>query len=1066
MNRLISLFVSIFIIVSLFSCSSRKTAKEEVVPDYSFSNYISNYTSGEISVQHPIIITLVKGNVQFNHLNAGLEDGIIQIKPEVKGKISWIDKNTIQFHPDEWLKADQNYTVEFNLAKVQNVPKKYRKFIFSFKTIKPAFSVNQEGLSSRGGMDMKLMNYRGNIVTSDATSLEDVQKLLEAKIGSNKQKIVWTQSSDQRTHTFVIDSINREENNSQVLKLKWNGKAVGVDKKGEEEIEIPKPNNFYPLETKVISRPSQHVEIRFSDPVNVQQDLQGLITIENETNLKISVEGNTVHLWPERQIVGERTITIYPGIKNSLGLKLQAKEERKLRFLSIKPAVKLIGKGVIVPHDGQLMMPFKAVSLNAVELRIIQVYSKNILQFFQDNRVSGDDNLKRVGRMVYMGSVELKPDSPEDLLSWGTYKINVGDYIELEEGAIYKIEIRFKKEYSLYDCAETSTKRAEAESNFMEAMEREKEMATWDRPGWYNDYYWPHNYNWEERNDPCSESYYNSDHFVSRNIMASNLGIIAKEGKGNNMFFAVTDLRTTDPVADAKLQILNYQGQVISEISTNSDGFANVDLDQKAFLLVVKKGNDTGYLRLDDGASLSMSNFNVSGKSVQSGLKGFIYGERGVWRPGDHMYLNFILFDKLGDYPIEQPVIFKLFNPKGQVVEKRISNDQLNGFYHFNVKTADDAPTGNWRVEVQAGSSRFTKSVKIETVKPNRLKINLKLPELIYTDKKEDIPLSVQWLHGAPAKSLNTVIDLLLQSKKTVFKDYEAYEFTDPASNFNPKKTEFFKGKVDEHGEGSVPLNFESLESAPGMLNAYFTIRVFEEGGDFSTNVQKSEVSPYRRYVGIKMPTNKSRWFKLNTKYMPEIVVLDAEGKPARTEDVKIELYKIDWRWWWESGDDYLARYVNGHYTRPVKKWELKDVNEKQKFDLEVKYERWEDSGRYLLRATDTKSGHSAGLTFYMSEWGGWRPSGSEGATMLSIQSDKESYTVGETVKMSIPSSKKGKALVSLENGEGIKDIFWVKTNDKETKFEFPVKKGMAPNIFVHISLIQEYGQTEKRCAT
>jgi hypothetical protein len=45
---------------------------------------------------------------------------------------------------------------------------------------------------------------------------------------------------------------------------------------------------------------------------------------------------------------------------------------------------------------------------------------------------------------------------------------------------------------------------------------------------------------------------------------------------------------------------------------------------------------------------------------VQSGLKGFIYGDRGVWRPGDP-YTTFILEDKLKTLPADHPVEFELY---------------------------------------------------------------------------------------------------------------------------------------------------------------------------------------------------------------------------------------------------------------------------------------------------------------------------------------------------------------------------------------------------------------------
>ncbi len=60
----------------------------------------------------------------------------------------------------------------------------------------------------------------------------------------------------------------------------------------------------------------------------------------------------------------------------------------------------------------------------------------------------------------------------------------------------------------------------------------EAELSYWDS---YEDYYYEgdyYYYDWEEREDPCSESYYGKHRSVARNILASDLGIIAKSWHG------------------------------------------------------------------------------------------------------------------------------------------------------------------------------------------------------------------------------------------------------------------------------------------------------------------------------------------------------------------------------------------------------------------------------------------------------------------------------------------------------------------------------------------------------
>lgn len=124
------------------------------------------------------------------------------------------------------------------------------------------------------------------------------------------------------------------------------------------------------------------------------------------------------------------------------------------------------------------------------------------------------------------------------------------------------------------------------------------------------------------------------------------------------MTIFVTDLKTTKPLSGISVDVYDYQQQVIGTATTDNDGKAEVKTKEKPFVLVAKNGAQRGYLTLHDGNSLSLSNFDVSGEYVQKGLKGFLYGERGVWRPGDTLHLSFILEDKSKILPAKTSVGF------------------------------------------------------------------------------------------------------------------------------------------------------------------------------------------------------------------------------------------------------------------------------------------------------------------------------------------------------------------------------------------------------------------------
>jgi alpha-2-macroglobulin len=1035
----------------LISC---QTQQKQITPEATFGKYVQAFTSGVISTGSTISVILTQPVSGVENTNKQL----FRFSPEIKGETVVVNDRLIEFRPSQPLRSGTIYSAEFLLGDIMETEAKLKKMPFQFSTIKQSFSVYFDGLRNYEGGLYKKMQLSGHLLTADIASFTETEKILKASFNEKEVVINWIHETDRRKHFFTIDSLERQAEKTVELNIEWNGNPLDVEIQGKEKFEVPALNGFSILTTKVIYEPQQHIEIRFSDPLLKTQDLTGLLSLADGTGLRLQPEDNVLKAWPANPLTGEIDLSVHEGIQNINYKKLQKTETFRLQFTSIKPAVRFIGNGNIVPQSGNLEMPFEAVNLSAVEIRVVEIFKDNVLTFFQENQWEGNLELKKVGRLVYLGEVALTPEQPGDLERWSTYRINLAKFFKIEQGAIYHVQIRFNQEHSLFSCGEKKKEKALKETEIKSA---EPYQTEWDQPGWYSDYFYPEGFNWQERDNPCQVSYYTSQRFASRNIFASELGIIAKEGRNHEMKFVVTNLLTTNPEPNVEMRLFNYQNQLIETIVTDKQGFATVQLQKKPFMLIAKKGNQFGYLRLDDGTSLSTSNFDVSGEIITDGLKGFIYGERGVWRPGDTLFLNFIVEKEIAGLPDDFPVIFQLMNPGGQMVERRVLTENVNGFYSIKTKTASDALTGNWLAEVKVGNAIFSKRIKIETVKPNRLKVELGLPKTALTQKTKNIPLESAWLYGSPARSLKTKVDVLFVKDKTVFEGFEKYSFNNPASVFEPTEQTIFEGRLDANGKTTIPLDFKSLENAPGMVKTWFTTRVFEEGGDFSINVAQAKFAPYHTFVGVKMPASEDNWYKTGTEYSPEIVLVDAGGKPVSGSNLQVKLYKIDWRWWWESGDENLAHYVSGKYYKPVSTWNISNAEHKSYIKLNVKYRNWQDNGRYFLWVKDVSGGHATGVTFYMSEWGGWRSDGiADGATLLTLRTDKEKYNVGEKIEVTIPSSSAGKALVSLENGTTVTDFFWVETQENQTRFFIDVKPEMAPNFYIYVTLIQPYGQT------
>ena len=176
--------------------------------------------------------------------------------------------------------------------------------------------------------------------------------------------------------------------------------------------------------------------------------------------------------------------------------------------------------------------------------------------------------------------------------------------------------------------------------------------------------------------------------------------------------------------------------------------------------------------------------------------------------------------------------------------------------YDFRTATSPEANTGNYLAIATVGNRTFNKVLKIETVKPNRLKIYLDFDKGNTSDTTAK--LSVKWLHGAIAKNLHALINVSVNQTKTTFDKYKSYEFDSPLRKFSSNTEVIFDGNLNDKGEAIIKTKLNVGQTAPGMLRTTYISKVFEEGGDFSIDRYSVPYSPNKTYVGLFAPDSKN----------------------------------------------------------------------------------------------------------------------------------------------------------------------------------------------------------------
>ncbi len=1036
----------------------RSSSPSDAANNARVADYVAAFTSGEVSKRAVVRVELARNAVAAAAVGEPLAESPLSFDPPIAGSAQWRDRRTLEFTPAAHLAPGQAYTGALALERLfERAPDDLKSFQFRFFVTRRALDIQVGFLQHQPGGDLRRMTLEGAIIASDWEPGDEIERTLSADQEGVYLSVAWDHAEDGRTHRFTVSGVERRRGGSK-MRLRWEDPSLGGAFRGSREIEVPPADSFTVSSAEVRTEPESHIVVVFTDPLREDQDLLGLIHIPGyETRL--AIRGNQATVYPAARLTGEVVLQVEPGVENAVGAKLGQGRRFNLRFTEAKPQVRLAGAGAIVPSSDQVLFPFEAVNLTAVDLRVEKIYAHNVHQFLQNNTILGGYDLYRVADVALTRKVALDGDDEVDLKDWNRHAIDLSRMVRMEPGAVYRVSLGFRRAYSLYGCSEPAPAEADSQGAVFEPSQ-EADPSFWN---YYQSYQY---YSYRHRENPCHPAYYGRNTVVSRNVLASNIGLIAKGGDDGAMRFAATDLLTTEPLTGVDLAVYDFRKNQIAQAKTGAGGFAEIEFDREdePFLLVASRGDQRGYLLLRDANALTLSRFDAGGVRGQKGLDGYLYGERGVWRPGDTLYLTFALHDKAGALPEDHPVAFELVDPRDRVVHRAIDREGVGGFYPFPVKTRADWPTGNYRARVRVGGALFERVVKIETIAPNRLKIALDLGRGVLRAGEGPIraDLAARWLHGAPARNLKADVAVRLRPVKTRFDAYADFSFDDPSRGFRSDERQVFQGKVDDRGQTAFSFELPVDGEAAGQLRADFVCKVFEPGGAFSVDRFSAPFHPYRHYAGVRTPPgDKQRGMLLTDRDHPvEIVTVDAEGKPVARKGLDVAVYKMSWRWWWEQGADQSASYNARQLNQPVQRGQVDtDANGEGRFNLRINYPDW---GRYLIRVVD-RDGHAGGKIVYV-DWPGWagrqRADQPGGAAMLTLSADRQSCVVGDTVTVNIPTGAAGRALVSLETGREVLQAQWLDVVEGVTRYSFQATAEMAPNVYAHVTLLQPHAQT------
>lgn len=796
----------------------------------------------------------------------------------------------------------------------------------------------------------------------------------------------------------------------QELVLTYDEKIMGFKEAKVLQFQIPskpKDNDFRLISAE---EKDQIATLKFSKELAENQAFQDFIQISPELNFRAWSVGKELKISANFEPGEKYQVKIAKGLKSNQGLINKGEEANITLQKDLDPSLVFANDGVFLPSGAEYQVYIKSRNVKKIHLKVSQIFSNNISEYLR-----------------YKNLVGKKDDSTQEAF----YSSDGFNYVA-KKVIDKKIELKNQKNTWISSALDLSDLKGKS-GIFSVSLSVDA-----------NDL------------DYKGENVYRiiNKASVSKNLIFSNIALSA-QNLNKQLVVHARDFSKNEALENVKIELVSKQNQILQSQNTDSNGDAKFQIqeDDEILYILASKENQISVLRFSN--PLSTDGYDVEGDQNHEMIKAFIYTDRGVYRAGDSVHLSVVARENTN--PLKHPINFTLINPKNQkIIENQILKSQ-NDIYYTQINLDKNAINGLYRANFNIAGVEFSKDILVQSVVPNRIKVELNADEnRSLDDGSLNYELSSKYLFGALASNLKYQSVVYFSPKNYHNSKYKDYIFTNPSSLIISASADD-KGNLDEKGrvQSSVEIPENILNSQGYNFNARIVSEVFEKGGRSVKAVKDVNLNRYDYFVGMKALANS---------YVSEgetidfyAIVSDLKEKLVSGKTLEYRIYQNDYYWWWDydSYDEFLRSIKQDTNTKLIEKGEFTSSSEPMKFSFNTS----NYYGQMFIELIDKESEVSTGQSFYVSSWG--EPSYADVVSSLKIKSDKNKYKIGQSAKIEFESVAGAKALITLSSNSKIIDRFVMDTQDESTSIELAMKKEYAPNIYVSVSLFQDYNKID-----
>jgi alpha-2-macroglobulin len=726
-------------------------------------------------------------------------------------------------------------------------------------------------------------------------------------------------------------------------------------------------------------------DLSYGDYVRTTPELAGIITGRGDTLCLDGLKHGESY-----------QVELLAGFPAATGEKTRDSWKTRIVVPDRKPAISFSGTGYVLPREASAGLPVTTINLDKVKVRLVRINERNLVPSINADKLTMsfdlsdvDDLIEQSGSLVWKGEMAISGERNRPVVT-----------------AIPLAQILHDKGPGVYLAV---VDRADLKPD------DERQPAT----------------NW---------------------VLVSNLGLSAYTGK-EGMDVAVRSLADAKPLAGVTLRLYARNNGELASVTTDGGGLAHIaggllhgsGGDEPFAVMAYGPDSDFNFLEIGR-AAFDLSDRGVSGRPQPGPVDGYLYPERGIYRPGEVVHLTVLARDDKAAAASGLPLTLCLLRPDGVEFDRRqLAGDKLGG-YTADYALARDARIGTWKAELKLdpkappiGSVEF----RVEDFVPPTVKIALSAADRpIAAAEPFPVEVAASYYYGAPGAGLAVDAQATIALDDQPFPNEPGFHFGLAGEEFDSKTQDLDTSATDDSGKSSVEVNLTDLPDLTKPLAATIRISVYEPSGRAVSDTLTRPIRTRPLAIGLRSPAGDDAVAEGQPATV-EIIALDGGGKRVAAKGLRWELLRERWEYSWYSTNGQWRHRVQVR-DQPIEAGTLDSAVANP-----ATLSRNLPAGRYRWEVADGATGAQTSLRFRV----GWYVEAAlpDVPDKLAATLDKPTYQPGETAKLFVKAQFAGEAEVAIAS-DRILSLRSVSLPAEGTTIDIPVDAAWGSGVYALIS--------------